>query len=286
LLYLVKGTSDQIIRGLNGRANIYKGKITKMNIPSMRVDNKVCLITGSGSGLGRAMAEGLAHYGADIIITELPSKMNIAEQAANELRQQYGRKVLALPLDLPNLDSINAMTGAAVAEFGRIDVLVNNAGIQIAKAALEVTEDDWDKVLDTNLKGAFFCAQSVGRQMVKQNSGRIINIASQNGVVGYMKRAAYCSAKAGLVNLTRVLAIEWAEYGINVNAIGPTFIRTALTAQTFADKAIADDLIGRIPLGRIGEPEEVIGAVVFLASDSASLVTGHTLLVDGGWTAW
>ena len=286
MLYLVKGTSDQIIRGLNGRANIYKGKITKMNIPSMRVDNKVCLITGSGSGLGRAMAEGLAHYGADIIITELPSKMNIAEQAANELRQQYGRKVLALPLDLPNLDSINAMTGAAVAEFGRIDVLVNNAGIQIAKAALEVTEDDWDKVLDTNLKGAFFCAQSVGRQMVKQNSGRIINIASQNGVVGYMKRAAYCSAKAGLVNLTRVLAIEWAEYGINVNAIGPTFIRTALTAQTFADKAIADDLIGRIPLGRIGEPEEVIGAVVFLASDSASLVTGHTLLVDGGWTAW
>ena len=257
-----------------------------MNIPSMRVDNKVCLITGGGSGLGRAMAEGLAHYGADIIVTELPSKIEIAEQAAQELRQQYGRKVLALPLTLPNLDSINTMTEAALAEFGRIDVLVNNAGIQIAKPALEVTEDDWDKVLDTNLKGAFFCAQSVGRQMVKQKSGRIINIASQNGIVGYMKRAAYCSAKAGLVNLTRVLAIEWAEYGINVNAVGPTFIRTALTAQTFADKAIADDLIGRIPLGRIGEPEEVIGAVVFLASDSASLVTGHTLLVDGGWTAW
>lgn len=258
-----------------------------MHIPSMRVDNKVCLVTGGGSGLGKAMAEGLAFYGADVLITELPSRMELATQVAAEMSQQYNKRVVPLPLQLPDLASINAMTAAAIKEFGRIDVLVNNAGIQIAKFALDVTEDDWDKVLDTNLKGAFFCSQSVAREMIKQgNGGRVINIASQNGVIGYWKRAAYCSAKAGLVNLTRELAIEWAEYGINVNAIGPTFIRTALTEQTFKDKAIYDDIINRIPLKRIGEPEELIGAVVFLASDSASLVTGTTLMVDGGWTAW
>jgi 2-deoxy-D-gluconate 3-dehydrogenase len=257
-----------------------------MNIPSMRVDGKVCLVTGGGSGIGKTLCEGLAHYGADIILTELPSKIELGQQTAAEISEKYGKKAIALPLDLPRLDSINTMTEAAIQEFGRIDVLVNNAGIQIAKFALDVTEEDWDRVLDINLKGAFFCSQRVGREMIKQKSGRIINIASQNGVIGYQKRAAYCSAKAGLVNLTRVLAIEWAEYGINVNAVGPTFIRTPLTEPTLNDPAIYADIISRIPLRRVGELEEIIGAVVYLASDSASLVTGHTLLVDGGWTAW
>ncbi len=252
----------------------------------MRVDGKVCLVTGGGSGLGLAIAEGLANFGADVIVTELPSKLSVAQDVASRIADQYNCQTHALPLDLRSMDSIASMTKAAIAKFGRIDVLVNNAGVQIAKPALEVTESDWDTVLDTNLKGAFFCSQAVGRHMVAAKKGRIINIASQNGVVGYWKRAAYCSAKAGLVNLTRVLAIEWAEHGINVNAVGPTFVRTPLTDQTFADKTIADDLISRIPLGRIGEPEDIIGAVVFLASDAASLVTGHTLLVDGGWTAW
>jgi len=257
-----------------------------MNIPSMRVDGKVALITGGGSGIGKAIAEGLAHFGADVIITEITAKMELGQQVAQEISQSQGRKVIALPLDLPDLKSIEAMTEAAIAQMGKIDVLVNNAGIQIAKPSLEVTEEDWDKVLDTNLKGAFFCSQSVAKQMVKQKSGRIINMASQNGLIGYFNRAAYCSAKAGMVNLTRVLAIEWAEYGINVNAIGPTFIRTPLGEQTFKDKALYDDILARSPMHRIGEPEEIIGAVVYLSSDSASLVTGHTLMVDGGWTAW
>jgi 2-deoxy-D-gluconate 3-dehydrogenase len=257
-----------------------------MNIPTMRVDDKVALITGGGSGIGKAIAEGLAHFGADVVITEITSKTELGQQVAQEIAEKYGRKVISLPLDLPDLKSIQAMTDAAVEQMGKIDILVNNAGIQIAKPALEVTEEDWDKVLDTNLKGAFFCSQSVAKQMVKQKSGRIINMASQNGVIGYFKRAAYCSAKAGMVNLTRVLAIEWAEYGINVNAIGPTFIRTPLGEQTFKDKAIYDDIISRIPLHRVGEPEEIIGAVVYLASDASTLVTGHTLMVDGGWTAW
>ena len=256
-----------------------------MNMPTMRVDGKVCLVTGAGSGLGKAMAEGLAHFGADVIITEIPAKMELGQQVAQELAGTTGKKVICLPLSLPDLNSIDQMVSQAVEQMGRIDVLVNNAGVQIAKYALEVTEADWDIVLDTNLKGAFFTSQRVAKEMLKQKSGRIINIASQNGMIGYYKRAAYCSAKAGMVNLTRVLAIEWAEYGINVNAIGPTFIRTPLAEQTFADPKIYNDLISRIPLGRVGEPEEMIGAVVFLASDASTLVTGHTLMVDGGWTA-
>ncbi|HEX2909591.1 MAG TPA: 3-oxoacyl-ACP reductase family protein [Chloroflexia bacterium] len=256
-----------------------------MKMPDMRVDGKVALITGAGSGIGKAVAEGLANFGADVIITEISPKIEVAQQAAAEISQTYGKRAVALPLNLPDLASIDQMVTEAVNQFGRIDILVNNAGIQIAKPALEVTEADWDAVLDINLKGAFFTAQRVAKEMVKQKWGRVINIASQNGVIGYYKRAAYCSAKAGMVNLTRVLAIEWAEYGINVNAIGPTFIRTPLGEQTFKDQKLYSDIVSRIPLGRIGEPEEIIGAVVYLASEAASLVTGHTLMVDGGWTA-
>jgi 2-deoxy-D-gluconate 3-dehydrogenase len=257
-----------------------------VNIPSMRVDSKVCLVTGGGSGVGETLAHGLANFGADIIITELPNKLEAGEKVVADLKEQYGIKAAVFPLSLPDLQSIDQMVTAAIKEFGRIDVLVNNAGIQIAKPALEVTEEDWDRVLDINLKGAFFTSQRVAREMIKQKSGRIINIASQNGVIGWWKRAAYCSAKAGLVNLTRVLAVEWAEYGINVNAVGPTFIRTPLTEPTLNDPKQYNEIVSRIPLGRVGELPELIGGVVYLASDSASLVTGHTLLIDGGWTAW
>ena len=166
-----------------------------------------------------------------------------------------------------------------------MDVLVNNAGVNIPKDALDVTEADWDGVVDVNLKGLFFMSQRVAREMVKTGGGRIVNMASQNGVIGYYKRAAYCSSKAGVVNLTRVLALEWAQHQINVNAVGPTFILTPLTQSTFDDLALREDLLQRIPLGRVGQPEDVVGAVVFLASPAASLITGHTLLVDGGWTA-
>ena len=256
-----------------------------MNIPSMRVDGKVCLVTGGGSGLGKAIAMGLAHFGADVIITELPNKLDIADAVAKEIAAEYGHQAVALPLQLPDLASINSAVEAAVAQFGRIDVLVNNAGIQIAKLALDVTEADWDAVLDINLKGTFFMTQRVARAMIERKYGRIVNIASQMGVIGYWNRAAYCSAKAGMVNLTRVLAIEWAQYGIGVNAVGPTFVRTELTAPTLDNPALSADILHHIPLGRFGQPEEIIGAVVYLASDSASFVTGHTLLTDGGWTA-
>jgi 2-deoxy-D-gluconate 3-dehydrogenase len=165
-------------------------------------------------------------------------------------------------------------------------LLVNNAGINVPRLALDVAEEDWDRVIDVNLKGAFFMAQAVAKAaLLPQGSGKVINIASQNGVVGMHHRAAYCSSKAGLVNLTRVLALEWAQYRINVNAVGPTFIDTLLTRPMFADPAFRDEVLRNIPLGRIGRPEDVVGAVVFLASPASDMVTGHTLLVDGGWTA-
>ncbi len=255
-----------------------------MALPSMRVDGKVALVTGAGSGIGKTLAVCLAEAGADCVVTELPDKMEVLSETCAEI-EAMGRKAVALPLNLRDLSTIDPMVSEAVAKCGRIDILVNNAGVNIPRPALELTEEDWDGVLDVNLKGLFFVSQRVGKEMVKQGGGKIISIASQNGVVGYYKRAAYCSSKAGVVNLTRVLAIEWAEHKINVNAVGPTFILTPLTQSTFDDPVLREDLLKRIPAGRVGQPEDVAGAVVFLASPAADLVTGHTLLVDGGWTA-
>ena len=253
-------------------------------LPSMRLDGKVAVVTGAGSGLGRAIAIAIAEAGADCVCTELPERMQALEPVCAEI-ERLGRRGLALPLRLPDLASIDSLLARVIEHTGTIDVLVNNAGVNIPRDALDVTEEDWDRVLDVNLKGSFFMSQRVGRTMKERGGGKIVNIVSQNGVVGYYKRAAYCSSKAGVVNLTRVLALEWAPFKINVNAVGPTFILTPLTQSTFDDPVMREDLLRRIPLGRVGQPEDVVGAVVFLASPAADLVTGHTLLVDGGWTA-
>lgn len=255
-----------------------------MVLPSMRVDGKVALVTGAGSGIGEATAIAMAEAGADCVVTEVPGKMGALDAVVGKIGA-LGKRAVPLPLALPDMGSINGLVEKAVAKMGRIDVLVNNAGVNIPKDALDVTEADWDAVHDVNMKGLFFLTQRVAREMIKSGGGKIINIASQNGVVGYYKRAAYCSSKAGVVNLTRVLALEWAKYHINVNAVGPTFILTPLTQSTFDDPVLREDLLKRIPLGRVGKAEDIVGAVVYLASASADLVTGHTLLVDGGWTA-
>ena len=255
-----------------------------MLTPSMRLDGKIALVTGAGSGIGKAIAIAMSEAGADCIVTERPERMADLDPVCETVRGN-GRRALPLPLRLPDMTSIDALVAKSIAGLGRVDILVNNAGVNIPRDALELTEQDWDGVLDVNLKGLFFLSQRVAREMVDSGSGKIVNIASQNGVVGYYKRAAYCSSKAGVVNLTRVLAVEWAKYHINVNAVGPTFILTPLTQSTFDDPVLREDLLGRIPLGRVGRPEDVVGAVVFLASAAADLVTGHTLLVDGGWTA-
>jgi 2-deoxy-D-gluconate 3-dehydrogenase len=254
------------------------------SFPPLNVAGKTAIVTGAGSGLGKSIALALAQSGADLVITEVPGRIDRAQEVVESV-QSYGREAIALKLEVTSVKSIQRMVDTAIKRFSRIDILVNNAGINIPKDALDVTEEDWDRVLDVNLKGVFFCAQAVGREMVKRKSGKIINMASQNGVVGYYQRAAYCSSKAGVVNLTRVLAVEWASHHVNVNAVAPTFVLTPLTEKMFANRSFSREIRRRIPLGRLGKPEDVAGAVVFLASPAADLITGHTLLVDGGWTA-
>ncbi|CAG0991680.1 2-dehydro-3-deoxy-D-gluconate 5-dehydrogenase [Anaerolineae bacterium] len=253
--------------------------------PSFRLDNQIAIVTGSGSGMGRAFAQALAESGADVVITELPGREALAAETAGVV-QALGRRALTISLDVTQVASIRAMVEQVVAKWGHIDILINNAGMNIRKWAVDVTEQDWDIVIDTDLRGVFFCAQIVGKQMIQRGKGgRIINTASQVGLVGYTERVAYCAAKAGVINLTRVLAIEWAQYGITVNAIAPTFVNTPLVAALLKSEEIRQEVLSRIPLGRLAEPEDIVGAILYLASPAAAMVTGHTLVIDGGWTA-
>jgi 2-deoxy-D-gluconate 3-dehydrogenase len=193
--------------------------------------------------------------------------------------------VLARQVDITKVSETRTMVEKATKEYGRLDILVNNAGINIPQKAEEVTEEAWDMVHGINLRGLFFCAQAVGKVMIQQGGGKIINVSSQAGSVGIPLRAAYCSSKGGVNLLTKVLALEWAAHNITVNAIAPTFIEGPFTKPMFEDETFRNYVLGRIPLGRIGQPEDVVGGVIYLASRAADLVTGHVLLVDGGWTA-
>ncbi|MEE2659226.1 MAG: glucose 1-dehydrogenase [Candidatus Latescibacterota bacterium] len=250
-------------------------------LPSMCLEGKVALVSGAGSGIGKAVALALAEAGADCVITELPDRLEALQPVVAEIERQ-GRRAVPVALQLPDHSSIEDCIETAE----DVDILVNNAGVNIPKAALDVTEDEWDTVQDVNLKGLFFLSQAVARRMIAAGKGgKIVNMASIMGAVGYYKRAAYCSSKAGVVNLTRVMALEWSEHNIQVNAVGPTFVLTPLTQSTFDDPTMRKDLLSRIPAGRVGQPEDVVGAVAFLASSAADMITGHTLMVDGGWTA-
>ncbi|MAG36695.1 MAG: 2-deoxy-D-gluconate 3-dehydrogenase [Dehalococcoidia bacterium] len=250
-----------------------------------RLDGQVALVTGAAGGLGSAIVRALAALGAQVMLAELPAQLTTADDLAREVEVEYGAPTTAVALDVTDVPLIRRVVDRIVEETGRLDILVANAGINIRQPALEVTEEAWDQVLAVDLRGVFFCCQAAGRQMIRQRYGRIVNVASQNGIVGMEDRIAYCTAKAGVVNLTRVLALEWAMHGVRVNAVGPTFIDTPLTRGLLADPATRDSLLGRIPIGRLGTPEEVAAAVAFLASPAAELITGHTLVADGGWTA-
>jgi NAD(P)-dependent dehydrogenase (short-subunit alcohol dehydrogenase family) len=250
--------------------------------PRFDVTGKVALVTGAARGLGRACAIALAQAGADVALglRDEGTPGDVAETVT-----ALGRRALPLQMDVTRRDQIASAVAEAVRAFGRIDILVNNAGIGPPNAAEGVTEEDFDATLAVNVKGTFFVSQEVGRTMIARGSGRIVNLSSQAGFVALPTESVYCMTKAAIAHLTKCLAVEWAPHGINVNAVAPTFIRTPGTAKWLEDEAFRQELLARIPLGRVGEPADVSAAVVFLASPAASLITGATLLIDGGFTA-
>jgi len=246
------------------------------------LDGKVAIVTGAGRGMGYEIALALARYGADLIVCS--RTISELESLAGKIRKM-GRRVLVQQMDIQKILEIERMVKAAEKTFGRIDILVNNAGINRPEPAESVTEAAWDAVMGTNVKGLFFCARAVGRVMIKQKTGKIINISSQAGQIAIPHRAAYCSSKGAVNQLTKVLALEWAEHHINVNAIGPTFIETPFTRPMFDKPGFRDFVVSKIPWGRVGKPQDVVGGVIYLASEASDLVTGSILLIDGGWTA-
>src|SRR5213596_3644448 len=251
--------------------------------PQFDLTGQVALVTGAARGLGRAIALALADAGADVALGLRDA--STGEDLAAEI-QGMGRVGLAVQMDVTSLEQITAAVEQVVARFGRLDILVNNAGLGPENPAEDVREEDFDLTLAVNLKGTFFASQAAGRVMIRQRNGRIINLSSQAGFVALPGESVYCMTKAAISHLTKCLAVEWGKHGITVNAVAPTFIRTPGTEEALADPENRADTIERIAaLHRIGEPMEIAGAVVFLASDAASLITGHTMLIDGGWTA-
>jgi NAD(P)-dependent dehydrogenase (short-subunit alcohol dehydrogenase family) len=244
---------------------------------------KVALVTGAARGIGRATAIALGQAGADVVLGLQRADSGGEVVSAIEA---VGRRALPLQMDVTRHDEIVSAVAHATRAFGRIDVLVNNAGIGPPNPAESVTEEDFDRTFSVNVKGTFFVSQEVGRAMIARGGGgRIINLGSQAGIVALPTESIYCMTKAAIGHLTKCLAVEWARHGINVNAIAPTFIRTPGTEKWLRDDQFRADLLSRIPLGRVGEPSDVVGAIIFLASPAAAMVTGATLVIDGGWTA-
>ena len=241
------------------------------------------LVTGGTRGLGRGIAAYLGSHGASVVITSRSAED--AEKTAVALREEGVQEVTAERLDVTSTASISRLVERLWEDHAGIHALVNNAGINIPQPAVEVVETAWDTVLDVNLKGTFFMSQAVARRWIPEGfRGSIVNISSQAGIVAIDLRAAYGSAKAGVISLTRELALEWAPYGIRVNSVAPTFVRTAMTEPMLADKRFEEKVLSMIPLGRVAAIEEVAASVMFLISRAAPIVTGQNLLVDGGWT--
>jgi NAD(P)-dependent dehydrogenase (short-subunit alcohol dehydrogenase family) len=245
--------------------------------------DRVAVVTGAGRGLGRAMAMALAAAGADVVVS---SRTATEIDAVRDAIRGLGRRADAVPADCADEANCEALITTTIERLGKVDILVNNAGINVRKPILELSAAEFDRVLKTNLYGYFYCARAAGRHMVARGAGKIINISSMMGRVALPTQGAYASSKGAVEQLTNVLALEWAQAGVQVNAIAPAYCETPLTQPVFNDPERHRFICERTPMGRWGQPYELAGAVLFLASDASSFVTGHVLKVDGGWNAW
>jgi gluconate 5-dehydrogenase len=245
------------------------------------LSGKVAIVTGTSRGLGQYFARALAQAGADLVITS--RELSRLTEFRQEI-ESLGRRALAVQLDVLSQSDIENMVQAVVKEYGKVDILVNNAGLNIRNSSVKFSEQDWDTVLDTNLKGSFFCAQAVAKEMIKQNYGRIINIGSCTCVFGMEGIAPYTASRGGILSLTRSLAVEWGKFGITVNVLAPGWFKTAQNAVLYENKDWVNYITERIPLNRPGQPNDLDGTVVFLASEASAYITGQIILVDGGFT--
>ena len=250
-----------------------------MSIKLFDLTGKVAIVTGGSKGLGKAMALGLADAGADVVVVS--RTLRDLEVVAKEIEGK-GRKSLPVPADVSKKTDIERMVKEAIEKFGKVDILVNNTGISGDKPVLKMEEEYWDHVMAVNMKGPFLCSKAVGAEMVKRKSGKIINISSITYSLAIPNMTSYCASKAGVIQFTRALALEWARHNIQVNAICPGYFRTPMNEEFFASEAGKKIIEQTLPLKRLGKPEELVGSVIFFASNASNFITGATLVVDGG----
>lgn len=246
--------------------------------------DKVAIVTGGAGGLGRPTALGLADFGANVVVTS--RNLENLEKVKKEI-EQLGREALAIPCDVTKPEDVKNMVEQTVDRFGKIDVLIAYAGMNILKPAEEYPYEDWKKIMDINVTGVFLCCREIGKVMIKQRRGKIINVSSVRGAYGLPRNyVGYCTSKGAVAMLTKQLACEWAKFNIQVNAIAPTVIGTPLTAHIMSDPELSKTMKSRILLGRWGYPDDLMGAIVYFASDASNFVTGQILFIDGGVTSW
>jgi len=254
-----------------------------MILDRFKLTDKVAIVTGGSKGIGRAIAIGLGEVGAKVVVASRTK--SLIEETADEIIKK-GSDAIAIPVDVRKIEDIEMMADTAVNKFGRIDILVNNAGVGPMKKTIDLTLEEWNEVMDINLKAIFWACKTVGKKMIQQKRGKIINLSSVLGIMASNVSLHYCTSKAGIIQLTRALALEWARFNINVNAIAPGFVDTELTKAQQEDESHSRWFMFKIPFKRLGKPEEIVPLAVLLASAASDYITGETIVIDGGYSIW